>query len=142
MGILIVGGEPSSFSSFLCQQKELQDCRRLSRSCHPKRSQKRSSDPAGAGKPEKKALLASPAHLPLHNDRGGRKPRLTPAEHQAGPPQHQLRCVAATPGPSTPDGPRKLPDSGTAPQARVATLALRAWKIFLVNNTPQAYISQ
>lgn len=61
MGKLIVYGASSSPSSLLCQQKELQDCRRLSGHCHHRRGQKRSSDPAGAGQTTEKLFLTNPA---------------------------------------------------------------------------------
>lgn len=122
VGMLIAYRVSGSSSSLLCQQKELQDCRRLSRHCHPRRSQKRSSDPAGAGQPTEKAFLARPARL--YPDCSSRKPRLPPGKHQAGVPHHQWGCAAAIPGPTALAVSHKLPDPSAAPPGKVHNTGL------------------
>ena len=51
MGMLTAYRVSGSSSSLLCQQEELQDCRRLSRHCHPRRSWARSSNQQELGSP-------------------------------------------------------------------------------------------
>lgn len=140
MGMLTARGVSGSSDSLLCLSKELQDYRRLSRCCHPRRSQKRSSDPARAGQQMEKAFLASPAGR--YPDWGSRNPSLPPGKHQAGLPHHQQGCAAATQALQLWLYPTGCQTRVLAPQARFAALASRAGKIFRVNYVPQKYNSE
>lgn len=76
MGKLIGYGASSSPSSRLCQQKELQDCRRLSGHCHHRRGQRRSSDPVGEQRRTEKLFHTNPASATFIYRESGKNPGL------------------------------------------------------------------